>query len=233
MIPLVKITPTTLNGAQSVYRCSRCDFEDKCKSAVVHHFRTHASGAAFMCCLCGDKSDYRNSIYRHIRNKHRRADYNSIIIEAAIRQPGAALRTGDEPTGVNLNAVVLLLPVVPAAVPAAVPVEEDDSSTGGGGGCVKPLMLKMTTKLYRCGVCDYASCDKSVLDEHKFTEHSISEPSRYALCKRNAPMAKPSHFCEICPYKTNNRSLFALHMTRHYPQVRTCMRYSRDQNYMY
>ena len=167
--PLAAPTGTTppppLGG---LYRCSRCDFADKCKSSVVQHYSVHAPGAAYQCCLCGDRSDYRNSIYRHIRNRHRRQDYNAIIVEAAIRQPGAQVNT--EP--LDAAPVVIQAPSSTASQPAALKLT---SSPLPPATTTAATPAAATGVLYKCGVCQYTARHSSEVQRHAARQHSGNE----------------------------------------------------------
>ena len=64
-----------------VWKCPRCVFKNKNKQTVMNHMRIHPKIKVFKCRLCGDSSDFRSSMYRHVQMKHNSTDFISYVIE--------------------------------------------------------------------------------------------------------------------------------------------------------
>ena len=230
--PQVDITATTgvapldmtvTDGAlsQKLWRCSKCNFRDRNKGVVVHHYRTHSYGTAFACRICGDTSDYRNSIYRHIRNKHQRDDYTEIIVETALHSE--KVNTDDSIAAKSPMLTkhdMLMLPQSSKLYRC-----HDCGVTSG----YKSVIVQ------HCKTEHHSNSAEDTIQEiytsspiKSSNDISVSSPTKPVLTvpvvRRRSPISssqasdpKPLH-CSLCPYKTNKTGLLKLHSSYHKPQ---------------
>ncbi|KAI0213740.1 hypothetical protein LSAT2_001191 [Lamellibrachia satsuma] len=213
----MKTTEAALS--QKLWRCSKCNFRDRNKGVVVHHYRTHSYGTAFTCRICGDTSDYRNSIYRHIRNKHQREDYTEIIVETALHPE----KVDDD--------MVKKSPTQPKHDTTMLPQASKlyrCHDCGCTSGYKSVIVQHYKTEHHISGSEDsiqeiYTSTpiksqnDMTMLSPAKavLTVPVVKRRSLIANSQMSDP--KPLH-CPLCPYKTNKTGLLKLHSSYHKPQ---------------
>ena len=206
--------------AQKLWRCSKCNFRDRNKGVVVHHYRTHSYGTAFACRLCGDTSDYRNSIYRHIRNKHQREDYTEIIIETALHPEKVdSVPTKETPARPNNDA-----PSLPQSS-KLYRCHECGCTSGYKSVIVQHCKTEHHTSGAETTIQEiYTSASSSPLKflttpspaKAALTVAAVNTHSPVVSCEESD--SKRLH-CPQCPFKTNKTGLLRLHSCYHKPQT--------------
>ena len=50
-----------------VWKCTRCPYRSTVKLQTQEHMRVHPRIKTFRCCLCGDTTDFRKAMHKHIQ----------------------------------------------------------------------------------------------------------------------------------------------------------------------
>ena len=204
--------------SQKLWRCSKCTFRDRNKGVVVHHYRTHSYGTAFACRLCGDTSDYRNSIYRHIRNKHQREDYTEIIIETALHPEKVdSVAATETPARPNSDA-----PLLPQSS-KLYRCHECGCTSAYKSVIVQHCKTEHHTNGAETTIQEiYTSASSSPLkfltmpSPSKLTVGALDNHLPVVSCEESDPKRLQ---CRLCPFKTNKTGLLKLHSSYHKPQT--------------
>ena len=179
------------------WKCTACDFTHPNKTFVVKHYKKH-SGAAFVCRVCGETSGYRGSMYRHVRKKHKRKDFDKAVLIAAIE-----LVEGDN--------------VKSESSPAAYKSEYD----------YDPGLNTYKPKHYVCKICTSSSVYRGTVVRHLKEKHGVILNYEQFIAEEDKPVeprnrqvedAGKGLKCDICPYRTNKSGLLKIHKSYHKPQ---------------
>lgn len=212
-----------------VWKCSRCEFKDRDKLTVMTHLRQHPRTKIFRCKLCGDTSDYRNSIYRHIRNRHQTADVTTSYTEETFYPKEDTRPVTETMTAWNCtlcdhvadckSAIIAHVEEhhpdheLEAIIEPVETVEPEDNNMDDEvpeGVEVPDLVPRQNVgsgpsagKHLRCNVCPYRTNKSGLLKIHK-TYHKIQPGNRFK--------------CKYCPYYVSAMRLLHQHVRLHLQQ---------------
>ena len=210
-IVFTRTTPS--RSPNNVWQCSMCDFKNGNKMIVIDHFKSHGKGRAFRCKACLYTSDYRGSMYRHVKSIHHRKDYQNVITYCALMS-------------VDSNT-----PAAEVKEPEKRLVRKPTSSSSKQPDPGAPLY---TVKMFQCQLCPSKTVHKHNLVRHIKEKHShITDPhgmvqevsgltnkpptsSRAKNMQHKA--ANKSLACELCPFRTSKQGLLTIHEQYHKQQ---------------
>ena len=182
-----------------VWKCSRCDFRNRDKQVVITHLRAHPRTKVFRCKLCGDTSDYRNSIYRHIRNRHATTDYSMSVEEIPVNQ-------GIDDLDTNPNDTASWRCTLCGHV------------TEGKSAIIRHCGEEHPDHDYNAAIECLNNEDSERMDMDDEVPEGIEVPDlmpRQNVGSFLGSSAAKHLTCNVCPYRTNKSGLLKIHKTYH------------------
>ncbi|XP_005092652.1 uncharacterized protein LOC101864368 [Aplysia californica] len=176
-----------------IWRCPECPFVSQLRTHIIVHMQKHEM-KPFKCGVCHLPFMNRGPLHRHIQKLHRRSDYVKLS---------------------KLN------------------IKYDDNAE------IKVTEKGALVSSFLCRLCNHESCDRSNIANHLLEVHSSQDPENILKVEKNlyTPM-KPNlefkslprpdpqkagnrkfHFCPLCPYRSQKKSMLAFHMTYHRPSA--------------
>ncbi|KAK2152521.1 hypothetical protein LSH36_326g04078 [Paralvinella palmiformis] len=194
-----------------VWQCSKCDYQNNNKMVIVSHFKTHGQGHAFQCRVCPYTSDYRGSIYRHVKAIHKRKDYQNVISYCALMEV-------DSDSSAHHGGQSESVPAADVKPPEA-------------------LDVVYVVKMFQCKLCPSKTIHKHNLVRHIKEKHpEVPDPhskvSEVETITKKPPTsgstpksrmkynreAEKMLKCDLCPFKTLKYGLLKIHSQFHKPQ---------------
>lgn len=186
------------NNINSLFwQCSKCTFHSSLKTHIIIHMQKHGM-KPFSCSLCSMPFMNRGSLHRHLQRVHGRSDYTKLC-------------------KVNID-------------------------YGNSQGENQPNAVeeqKSVDNVFVCAICQVESKEKAIIASHIVDFHGVKDFDDHIACVQSAnndeseslslnschePSILPGkkrmrkqHHCNLCPFRTQKKSMLLFHMTYHKP----------------
>ena len=181
-----------------LWKCPKCSYKNPNKKMVMRHMRNHPKVKVFQCRLCGEASDYRNSMYRHVRNKHHSTDYSGIVNESI----ASVSNVKSEPNMDDCNS---------EEIPVTYRCKLCDQTSSWKSGIMRHVADKHHGLANMENVMEVVRIEMALPPKPRPAKNTSRRRATGDQAKQLA--------CSVCPYRTNKTGLLRIHSTYHHPQT--------------